>query len=171
MTLPESFAELETWYDDLRRKHSGPNLIRALESRIEHESDEDRLRILNIFLAREHIAQGNQAAADSIRRSDPLTQVYHWHEEWREANPESDIIPILKSRLRHESHPTKRLALHDLLADAYRDKGDFASATAVCLDHHSERPTAPMPLISLAQQKFFEEEQPLEAMRIIERAV
>jgi hypothetical protein len=130
MTFPETYNELEKWRDGVRRTLSRPDLIRAFESRIERESDTDKLRILNVFLAREHIAQGNQAAADAIHHNDPLAEIHRWHDEWRQANPDADIIPVLASTIRRECHPTKRVALHYLLAEAHRDRGDYASATA-----------------------------------------
>jgi tetratricopeptide (TPR) repeat protein len=171
MTFPEIFAELSSWHDQIRQAQSGSDLIRAIEARIQQESHPSRLRILNIFLAREHIAQGNEAAADIIRYNDPLEQVHRWHVEWREANSEADIIPILQTKLRDETEPNRRVALHHLLAEAYSDKGDYASAAEVRIRESNERPNEPMPLISLASQKFFEEERPEEAMRIIDQAI
>jgi hypothetical protein len=76
MSYPESFNELEGWRDELRRTLSGGDLIRAIEGRIESESDPVRLRILNFFLADEHIAQGNEAAAAAIRAKDPIEEIH-----------------------------------------------------------------------------------------------
>ena len=171
MTFPEMFAELSRWHDQIHKILSGSDLIRAIEARIHEESHPSKLRILNIFLAREHIAQGNQAAADTIRYNDPLEQVHRWHHEWREANPEADIIPVLRNQLRDETEPNKRVALYQLLADAYGKKGDYASAAVVRADESNERPNEPMPLILLASQKFFNEGRPEEAMPIIDRAI
>src|ERR1051326_1917883 len=171
MTFPEIFAELSRWHDQIRQTLSGSDLIRAIETRIQQESHPSGLRILNIFLAREHIAQGNQAAADTIRYNDPLEQVHRWHLEWREANSEADVIPILQSKLRGETEPNGRVALYHLLAEAYSDKGDYASAAEVRIREANERPNEPMPLISLASQKFFEEERPEEAICIVDQAI
>src|SRR5262245_51084564 len=171
MTFPETFAELERWHNDLRQMLSARDLIRSLEVAIERESNPERLRILNIFLARQHLAQGNEAAADAIRYNDPLEKVHRWHAEWRNANPGADIIPILEGNLCHETDPIKRGELYHLLAEGYRDKRDYASAAKIRIRECNERPNEPMPLILLASQKFFDEGQPQEAMRIIQRAV
>jgi hypothetical protein len=171
MTFPEIYNELEKWRDDMCRAKSGPDLIHALQSRIERESDPDRLRILNIFLAREHIAQGNQAAADAIHDNDPLAQILRWHDEWQDANPDADILPLLESRIRSESHPAKLRALRHIIAEEFRDRGDYPSATAAYLAAFNDEPGEPMPLIILAEQKFNEEEKPGEAMRFIDQAV
>jgi hypothetical protein len=171
MNYPESFNELESWRDELRRTLSGGDLIRAIEGRIESESDPVRLRILNFFLADEHIAQGNEAAAAAIRAKDPIEEIHCWHAEWRQANGSADIIPILKSRISRESDPMKINALRYFLANEYRDNGDYAASSAVYLDEFNDDPSEPMPLITLAGQKLFWENQPEEAMRIIDQAV
>jgi hypothetical protein len=153
MSYPESFDELESWRDELRRTVSGGDLIRAIEGRIESESDPVRLRILKIFLADEHIAQGNEAAAATIRAKDPIEEIHCWHAEWRQANGSADIIPILKSMISRESHPMKINALRYFLANEYRDNGDYAASSAVYLDEFNDDPSEPMPLITLAGQK------------------
>lgn len=171
MTFPETYDELDRWCADMRRTFVGPDLIRVFETRIDNEIDPVRLRILNIFLAREHIAQGNVPAADAIRNNDPFEEVHRWHEQWCDANPQADIIPILENAIRSESQQMKRIALRQILAEAHRRRQDYASAAAVYLDDFNERPNAPMPLISLASQKFFEEKQPDQAVRIIDQAI
>src|SRR5258708_38281001 len=167
MNYPESFDELERWRDELRLTIPRDDLIRAIERRIEGECDPVRLRILNFFLADEHIAQGNQAAAAAIRVKDRVEEIHCWHREWRQANGSTNIIPILKSRIRRESHPMKVRALRQFLAEEYRDKGDYEASSAVYLDEFNDHPSKPMPLIILAGQKLNEEDRPEEAMRII----
>jgi hypothetical protein len=170
MTFQETYSELEKWRDEQRRTFSGPDLIHALEAGVGRESDPVRLRILNIFLAREHIAQGNQAAADAIHYNDPIAQIHRWHDEWRVENPEADIIPVLASRIRSETNSIKLSEMRYIMAEEYRDRRDYAAAAAAYLDVFNND-GEPMPLIVLAGQKFFEEERPEEAMRIIDQAV
>jgi len=171
MNYPDAFDQLEKWRDELRRSLSSGDLIDAIEDRIGRESDPVRLRILNFFLADEHLAQGNQSAVLAIRSKDPIAEVHHWHHEWRRANEGADILPVLKDRIGRESHPFKISALRHFMAEEYRDRGDYASSAAIYLDVFNDNPTEPMPLIILAGQKLNEEDQPDEAMRIIERAV
>jgi hypothetical protein len=145
--------------------------MHAIETRIQQELDTTRLRILNFFLADEHAAQGHYAAAEAIRDKDPVREIHRWCDELRQEHGEADVIPFLEQRIRRESHPMKLRALRSFLADEYSDRGDYASATAVRLDAFNDDPSEPMPLISLAGQKFYEENQPGEAMRIIADAV
>jgi len=171
MTFPETYDELAKWRDGLRRAQSGPDLIHALEVAIEREFDPDRWRILNAFLAQEHIAHGNQAAADATRYNDPIEEVRRWHDEWRAANPEADFLPVLQERLRNESHPMKLRELRFWTAEEYRNRGDYAASTGFYRDVFSDDPSEPMPLIILSGQKFQDEQQPEEAMRIINEAI
>jgi hypothetical protein len=171
MIYPDSFNEIEEWRDALRRSLPPTELIHAIENRIQHESDGQRLRILNFFLADEHARQGNHAAADTIRANDPILETHRWCEEWRQENGDANFIPVLEQKLRSETHPMKIRALRSFLADEYGNRGDYASAAAVRLDAIKDDPSEPMPLISLAGQKFYDEDEPDEAMRIIDEAV
>jgi hypothetical protein len=171
MTYPASFNEIEEWRNTLRRTVSPAQLIHAIENRIQHESDAQRLRILNFFLANEHSRQGNEAAADAIYDNDPILETHRWCEEWRRENGNANFIPVLEQKLCSETHPMKIRALRSFLADEYGSRGDYASASAVRLDAIKDDPSEPMPLISLASQKFYDEDQPDEAMRIIDQAV
>src|SRR5262245_47877296 len=115
MNFPDTFNELKQWYDALRHTMSGPDLIQAMQSRIGSETHTDRLNVLNLFLAREHISQGNRAAAEAIRRQNPRAEVHRWHDQWRVANPNSDIVPLLERKIREEPDPAKLETLRYLL--------------------------------------------------------
>ena len=171
MGYPESFNEIDDWCHELRRTHIGENIIRALEERIEAESDPDRLHILNWFLAREYEAQGNQAAVEAVRRRDPVEEIHRWHQDWQQRQPDTDIIPVLEDRIRRETHPSRLHTLRYFLADAHRDRGNYAASEAVFLADFEANPAEPMPLIFLAGQKLYYEEQPEAAMPVIDRAV
>src|SRR3981189_1786107 len=92
------------------------NVIHAMEKRIEAERDDRRLQILNWFLANEHEAQGNEAAARAVRCRDPAVEIHDWHYEWMKNPPDIDIIPVLEDRIRGETHPARLHALRFLLA-------------------------------------------------------
>jgi tetratricopeptide (TPR) repeat protein len=171
MAYPESFNEIDRWCQELRRTHVGEDIVRALEERIEAESDPDRLHILNWFLAGEYEAQGNEAAAESVRRRDPVEEIYLWHQEWQQSQPDMDIIPAIEDRIRRESHPSRLHVLRYLLADAHRDRGNYAASEAAFLADFDADPEKPQPLIFLASQKLYDEEQPEAAMPVIDRAV
>src|SRR3981081_2944939 len=104
MGYPESFNEIDRWCEELRRTHVGADLVRALEERIDTESDPERLQILNWFLASEYEAQGNEAAVEAIHRRDPAAEIHRWHQEWQQSQPDTDIIPVLDDRIRREAH-------------------------------------------------------------------
>jgi hypothetical protein len=167
----ESFNEIDDWCHELRRTHVGADLVRALEKRIDTEPDPERLQILNWFLAGEYEAQGNEAAVEAIRRRDPSEEIHRWHQEWQQRQPDTDIIPVLEDRIRRETHPSRLHVLRYFLANAHRDRGNYAASQAVFLADFEANPAKPMPLIFLAGQKLYYEEQPETAMPVIDRAV
>jgi hypothetical protein len=125
---------------------------------------------LNWFLAGEYEAQGNQAAVEAVRRRDPVEEIHRWHQEWWQ-NPPVDIITVLEDRIRRETHPLRLQALRYLLASAHRTGGNYAALEATYLADFQADPDNPQPLIFLASQKLYNEEQPEAAMPIIDRAV
>jgi hypothetical protein len=171
MGYPETFDEIDRWCQELRRTHAGDGIIRAMEKRIEGESDPRRLEILNWFLANEHMAQGNEAAAGAVRRRNRTDDIYRWHEEWRQTRPEIDVIPAIEDRVQSETHPLRLHALRYLLAEEHRERGDYAGAEAAFLADFDANPEDPMPLIRLASQKLDDQNQPEAAMPAVERAV
>jgi hypothetical protein len=171
MGYPETFNEIDDWCHELRRTHVGGDLVRALEERIDTESDPERLQILNWFLASEYEAQGNEAAVEAIHRRDPAAEIHRWHQEWQQSQPDTDIIPVLEDRIRRETHPSRLHGLRYFLADAHRDRGNYAASEAVFLADFEADPAKPTPLIFLAGQKLYYEKQPEAAMPVIDRAV
>src|SRR3981189_3208745 len=171
MGYPESFNEIDRWCEELRRTHVGADLVRALEERIETESDPERLQILNWFFAGEYEARATEAAGEAIPRRDPAAEIHRWHQEWQQSQPDTDIIPVLEDRIRRETQPSRLHGLRYFLADANRARGNYAASEAVFLADFEADPDRPMPLIFLAGQKLYYEEQPEAAMPVIDRAV
>src|SRR5262245_44279239 len=171
MNFQQSFDEIDEWQHELRRTHAGAAIIRAIEDRIEHESDPVRLRIFNFLLADEYIAQGNQAAADAIRHKDPCWEIDSWYDAWPQSNPGGDIIPAIEDKIRRETHLMKLSTLRFCLAHEHWLRGNYELSEAVYLKMFEEDPDDPMPLIILAEHKLFGEDHPDEAMRIIDRAI
>jgi uncharacterized protein DUF3658 len=170
MGYSESFNEIEGWRDELRRTHAGDAIVRAFEDRIEAEADPQKRQILNCFLADEHIAQGNRAAAEDVHSREPTQDIYRWYDDWWDNEPD-DVVPAIEARIRHESHPMRLGALRWLLAQEHRGRGDYPAAETVYLADFAADPDEPRPLISLARQKLADQDQPEEAMRIIDRAI
>jgi hypothetical protein len=171
MGYVESFNEIEQWWDELRHNLSGKALISVMEERIASETDHTRRRILSWFLANYFADLGKRDTADAIRQRDSIGDIYSWHDEWRETDAEPDIVSALKERIGHEAHPDRLKTFRSLLAQEYRERGDFEAAESVLLASLEADPESPRPLISLANQKLDSQEQPEAAMRVIDRAV
>lgn len=171
MAFPEIYDELDRWRDGLRRNHAGDALIRAIEERIDRESDPTRLEILIRFLAQEHIAQGDQAAASAALRRDPVCEIDRWYEQLRRNAPDIDIIAALEEQVRHESDARKLHALRFHLASEHKGRGNYAAAEVVYLADSAANPDEPLPLIWLAEQKLYFQEDPQGALATIERAI
>ena len=95
MGYPESFNELEQWRDELRKSLSGAGIIAAIEERRAQETDSDRVFILDHFIAEEHTAVGSRAAAEAVRARSPDLEIHRWHDDWRDRDPDADIVPAL----------------------------------------------------------------------------
>ena len=171
MAYPETYNELEEWWDRQRLISDGDALIRVIEDRIVAESDPHRVQILNRFLTHEHLARGNRAAAEAVICRDPAIAISRWCTNLRESAPDVDIIPILQARIRDERHPAKLHALRFELAMAHGLRQDHAAAEAVYLADIAANPDEPLPLISLAVLKQVQESRPDAALPIIDRAV
>src|SRR4030081_1530033 len=115
--------------------------------------------------------KGKGAPGGAIPRRDPAAEIHRWHQEWQQSQPDTDIIPVLEDRIRRETHPSRLHGLRYFLADAHRDRGNYAASEAVFLADFEADPDRPMPLIFLAGQKLYYEEQPEAAMPVIDRAV
>lgn len=171
MNYAQCFDDLERWRDRLRRERSGPEVIRQIEDRIKQESDPLLMQILGRFLADEHDAQGNPAAADAVRRADPEQEILRWRDDWRERHAENDLVRALEDRVQQEFNPLKLHALRGLLAREHRKRRNYGAAEAVYLADFEADPARPQALFCLARQKFNDENQPDVAMRIVDRAL
>lgn len=171
MGYPETYSALDRWRDELRRTQAGDALICAMEERIARESDPTELEILLGFLAQEHIARGDQAAADAVLRRDPVCEIHLWYDEWRRTAPEVDVIPALEERIRNESDQRRLHALRYHLALEHQQRSNYAAAEAAYLADAAANPDEPLPLIFLAGQKLYHEGNPHAALPVIDQAV
>jgi hypothetical protein len=171
MGYPEIYNALHRWRDELRQTHAGDALVHAIEQRIAREADPTASEILIGFLAQEHVALGNQAAADAALRRDPVYEIHHWYETWRPDASGADIVAALEERIRNETDPRKLSALRFNLISEHRARGDHAAAEAVARADIAANPDEPLPLISLANQKLCDEGKPQAALPIIDRAI
>lgn len=163
--------EIYEWRSELYRKHRGIDVIRAMKERIKNEPDEIKLKPLNFLLAEEYEAQGDHAAAQAIRRQDPLDEVYLWLEERAQAIDGTELTGVIEERIRYEPDPVKRRELNLMLAKQFKDAKDCAAAEAVYVGLFEAEPDDPTPLIKLAEQKLYDEEELGAGISIIDRAI
>jgi hypothetical protein len=116
-------------------------------------------------------AQGNQAKAQEIYRRDPHYQIDHWHHDLVLANRGRKITPMIEKRMEEESEFWRLKHLRQLLAMEHTSEGNFAAAEAIRRQEFDEDPDDPTPLIHLAEQKLYYEDQAEVAMSIIDRAI
>lgn len=90
----------------------------------------------------------------------------------RHKKPQSDLIPIIDKLIAEHSDPAvvSFVRLHHLRLE-YLVRNDFEAATAILLQEIQRRPQAPMPLLTLAEQKHFYEGKADEAVAIAARAL
>jgi hypothetical protein len=167
----EMLKELYQWRDDLHRTCQGSAVVRAMERRIQDETDERRLKPLYFLLAQEHEAQGNYAAAEVSYHQDPIDEVHRWCEQLEKTSVGVDLIRAIEERMDGETHPAKQRELKFILAQEHLREDDCAASEVVYLQLFAAVPDDPMPLIKLAEQKLYFERQPAAAMRIIDRAI
>ena len=171
MGQQDRINEIMDWHDELRRTRSGIDIIRAIEEKINKEADSVTRWHLNDVLAEEHAAQGNHAAAREIRQRDPRYEIGQWYRELVMSNRGRKITPMIEKRMEGESNRMVFEELRSLLAMEHSREGNYAAAEAIHLQEFEEDPDDPMPLISLAGQKLYYEDQPELAMSFIDRAI
>jgi hypothetical protein len=168
----ESFNEIHRWWESLQLTHDDDKIIVAIKERIDNETDPDRLRILRHFLVKEHLAQGDQAAVEAVQRRDTEIEIHRWYSDsLRNARYDVDARPAIEDRMRSEADPRRLDILRFCLRSEHQRHGDFAAAEALLLADIAARPDEPMPLIFLAEQKLYYEEDPEAALPIIDRAI
>ncbi|HUI96433.1 MAG TPA: hypothetical protein VLX44_11815 [Xanthobacteraceae bacterium] len=171
MNYPETYNALHRWRDELRQTHAGDALIQAIEERIAREADPTVFEILIGFLAREHVARGDRAAAEAARRRDPAYEIHRWYDQRRRDVPDTDLVVALEERIRNEMDPRQLQTLRFCLASEHKERGNYAEAEAVHRADIAANPDEPMPLIFLAGLKLYYEDDPAAALPIIDRAV
>jgi hypothetical protein len=164
--------EIYAWCDELRRSATGPEIIQAIQSRLEIETNETKLRTLKFSLADEFQAQGNEAASDAINR-ELVPEVDYWYMKLRRTHRRAHdiIIKAIEDRIRDRPDAAEVDDLYRMLAGEYSFNDDHAAAAAIKRQQADKHPDDPLPLISLANDKLYCEDQPENAMELINRAL
>jgi tetratricopeptide (TPR) repeat protein len=159
------------WRDVLRTSCTGAGVIRAIEARMEAESDPEKKQVLKFVLAQEHETQGNKAAAEAIYREDPRHEIGRWSDNLRRTRGHRAVIKAIEERIRKNPDAPEVRDLYWILAGEHRFCGDYGASEAILLRMFDDDPNDPLPLVSLAGQKLYWEEQPEAAMPVIDRAI
>src|SRR5262249_2260393 len=116
-------------------------------------------------------AQGNKAAADALRREDPRNEVYYWYEDLQQSREHIEIVDAIEGRIRNKPDAPEVRELYRILAWHHKGVEDYARSEATWLRMFDQDPDDAWPLISLAEQKLYCEDDPEAAMAVIERAL
>lgn len=163
--------EVYAWCDGLRRSLPPQAATRAMEDRIRSEPDETRRRFLKFVLARQYQALDDQSALDELRRQDPDIDVFVWYENLRRSLGNNDIVRAIAKRVADNPEAKNRRDLQSMLASHHALQGEYESAEIIYRRMFNEDRDDPLPLISLAEQKLYHEQQCEEAMRVIADAI
>ena len=94
-----------------------------------------------------------------------------WIDEARHAGGFPNVARAVEARLQTETDKEVRRSLNFELAGAYNMAGRYDEAERIYLMLFNQSPDEPVPLISLAGQKLYFEEDPAAAMQVIDRAI
>jgi hypothetical protein len=111
--------------------------------------------------------------------SDRDRELHQWYSERRRAifrgeagcGAEEELLAALKEKIRNETNEKVARSLKFTLAGEYELQERYAEAEATLLKLMDETPDALLPLISLASQKLYAEQNPQAAMPIIDKAI
>jgi tetratricopeptide (TPR) repeat protein len=102
------------------------------------------------------------------RKIDPVDR---WVEDARRAGGDLDVARAIEARLESEPDEEVRRHLNFELAMAYKMAGRYDEAERIYLMLFNLSPDEPMPLMCLAEQKLYLEDDPATAMQMIDRAI
>jgi tetratricopeptide (TPR) repeat protein len=100
-----------------------------------------------------------------------MRSLHDWIDEARHAGGFPNVARAVEARLQTETDEEVRRSLNFELAGAYNMAGRFDEAEHIYLMLFNQSPDEPVPLISLAGQKLYSEDDPAAAMQVIDRAI
>src|SRR3954454_19304577 len=165
--------EISHWLDELRLSNATEvEIIHSIEGRIKVETDETAIHLLKSNLAREYNKQANETAADSLYR-EFLPEVDDWYRKLRRTNgtAHDKTTKAIEDRIRAHPHAPEIDDLYQMLAGEYSALGNFAAAERIEWRLADKNPDDPLPLNALASNKCSLQDQPEEAMALINRAL
>jgi hypothetical protein len=103
--------------------------------------------------------------------TDKFFDLHAWHKQLQCALSDREIVEAIRHRREAEGDLQTGRSLGFILASELCEQGRYGEAEDVLLDLSKQEPAEPFPLIALAEQKFYSEEKPDEALGIIDRAL
>ena len=100
-----------------------------------------------------------------------MNPVDHWIDEARHAGGFPNVARAVEARLQTETDEEIRRSLNFELAGAYNMTERYDEAERIYLMLFNQSPDEPVPLMCLAGQKLYFEEDPAAAMPVIDRAI
>lgn len=100
-----------------------------------------------------------------------FASLHAWYEQERKVSTDQEIVEKLINRLGVESNNEVVRFFKFVLADEFRRQQRYHEAEATLLDLSNNRPTEPIPLIQLAEQKLYMEQKPDDALAVVEKAL
>ena len=97
--------------------------------------------------------------------------LHRWYDELQKTCADQEIIARITNRLSAEGDKQAVRSLILILASEFRRQERYGEAETILLDLSESDPVEPYPLIELACQKLYDEEKPVEALEIVERAL
>ena len=111
----------------------------------------------------------NQTDWEKYRRK--MEPVNRWVEGARRAGGDLNVARAIEARLESEPDEEIRRSLNFELAGAYKMTDRYVEAERIYLMLFDQSPDEPMPLMCLAGQKLYLEDDPAAAMHVIDRAI
>jgi hypothetical protein len=100
-----------------------------------------------------------------------LVDIHRWVDETLRTDGQANIIRAIEDRMKGETDEAVLRVLNFRLAGEFKSRGRYSEAERIYLMLFDQWPSEPAPLISLAEQKLYFEEEAVAARQIIDRAL
>jgi hypothetical protein len=104
-------------------------------------------------------------------RAQSQRELYEWYSSLVHLRDPAYLTESLLERIRTEPDSDLMRDLKSLLAGEYASQGKYTDAEEIYLGLHRDAPTDALPLIALAGQKLYLEDQPEAALRAVDAAL
>src|SRR5262245_29840706 len=106
-----------------------------------------------------------------MSRKNKLSEVHRRLDQAVYTGGDVNLVHAIEAKLKNEPDEATRRELNLALATAYKLLGRYGDAKRIYLMLSNQSPDEPFPLITLAEQKLYYENEPVAAMQVIDRAI